>query len=163
MKQGPQDRLEGRNGAIWRAHTSGQTQEAIAAEYGITQGRVSQILSAVRASLPVEDRADLVRREVDLLDRLRTEALELWAADPIPAYSNGKPIELPDGTVAQDHTGRLAGLKAAVDLHTRLAKMLGLDAATKVEATVTSLEREAAVAAADAAVAFLEGRDGGRR
>lgn len=136
MKQGPQDRLEGRNGAIWRAHTSGQTQEAIAAEYGITQGRVSQILSAVRASLPVEDRADLVRREVDLLDRLRREVLELWDAPPKPAYSNGRMMVDEDGLPIPDHSARLAAVDRAVRLHERLSKLVGLDAAQKTEATV---------------------------
>lgn len=149
-----------RDKGILRDHLAGMSMTAIGDRYGLSKTRVHEIIQAWRDECPPEERAVVVQQHVAWLEEKRAEALALWDAGPIPAYSNGKPIELPDGTVAQDHSGRLAGLKAAVDLHTRLAKMLGLDAAQKVEATVTSLEREATVAAADAAVAFLEGRDG---
>lgn len=132
-------RLEDRNGAIWRAHVSGMTQEAIAAEHGISQERVSQIIRQVRESIPDVDRVHLVQRETEFLESLRVEALKLVDRGPIPAYSNGKPILSFDGvTVAEDHSGRLAALDRAVRLHERLSKLLGLDAAAKVEATVTT-------------------------
>lgn len=136
MSRPRQQRLDGRTGAIWTAHTSGATQEAIAATHGISQQRVSQILADVRAQIPEEDRADLVRREVDLLDRLRREVLELWDAPPKPAYSNGRMMVDEDGLPIPDHSARLAAVDRAVRLHERLSKLVGLDAAQKTEATV---------------------------
>ena len=131
-----QRRLDGRNGDIWRGHCSGKTNEALAAEYGISNQRVSQILAKIRQDMPAEDRADLVRREVDLLDRLRREVLELWDAPPKPAYSNGRMMVDEDGLPIPDHSARLAAVDRAVRLHERLSKLVGLDAAQKTEATV---------------------------
>lgn len=133
------DDLTGRTGQIWAAYVNGETQEAIGKRHGITQQRVSAILAEVRSTIPEEDRAHLVQREAEMLDRLRTAALDLVDRPPIPAYSNGKPILGFDGvTVAEDHSGRLAALDRAVRLHERLSKLLGLDAAAKVEAAVTT-------------------------
>jgi hypothetical protein len=151
------DDLTGRTGDIWRAYLSGETQEQIAKQHGIGQQRVSQILSAIRESIPETDRAHLVQRESEFLDQLRVEALRLVARDPIPAYSNGKPILMPDGTTAEDHSGRLAALDRAVRLHERLSKLLGLDAPAKADVSLVGAEREAATEAASAALAFLTG------
>lgn len=152
------DDLTGRTGEIWRAYLSGQTQEQIAKQHGIGQQRVSQIIAAVRASMPELDRQHLVQREAEFLDRLRTEVLDLWDRPPIPAYSNGKMILMPDGeTVAEDHSGRLAALDRAVRLHERLTKMLGLDAPAKADVSLVGAEREATSEAAAAALAYLQG------
>jgi len=130
-----------RNGAIWRAYVAGATQEAIAADHGISRQRVGQVLARIRESIPEPDRSQLVQREVEFLDELRRQALDLVGRPPIPAYSNGKPILMPpgpDGTqeIAEDHSGRLAALDRALRAHERLSKLLGLDAAAKVDATV---------------------------
>lgn len=136
MSRSDGDRLAGRNGLIWRAYVQGATQEAIAAEHGLTQSMVSRILTEIRASIPEEDRADLIRRETEFLDRMRCLALDLVDRPPIPAYSNGRPIQMEDGTIAEDHSGRLAAWDRALKAHERLSKLLGLDAAAKVDATV---------------------------
>src|SRR5690606_25687118 len=49
QRDGP--RLEGRDGAIWRAYLLGNTQEAIATTHGLSQSRVSQILDKIRATI----------------------------------------------------------------------------------------------------------------
>lgn len=134
------DRLAHRNGEIWRAYVAGKTQDAIAAEFGLSQRRVSDIIAEVRETIPPEDRAHLVQREADFLDEMRQVVLELVQGPPIPAYSNGRPILMPDGSIAEDHSGRLAAWDRAIKAHERLAKLLGLDAAAKVEATVTAPE-----------------------
>ena len=51
----PGKRLEGRNGEIWRKHLLGWTQDALAEEYDLSQARISQILSDVRALIPEPD------------------------------------------------------------------------------------------------------------
>jgi len=149
-----------RDTAIVRDYLSGMSLAAVGAKYDLSQSRVHEIVKAWRDAFPPEAKEDLVVRDAAWLDEKRSEALALWDMSPIPAFSQGKPIEMPDGSPAWDHSGRVAGLKLALDIQARLSKLLGLDAASKVEATVTSLEREATSAAADAAVAFLEGTDG---
>jgi hypothetical protein len=154
----PQDaaRLQGRNGKVWRAYVRGDTQETIAARHNITRGRVSQILTEIRQSIPPEDRATLVLRETEFLDNLRRIALDLVEAGPTPAYSNGKPILMEDGLIAEDHSGRLAAFDRAVKVHERLCKLLGLDAPKESNVTVDtpsiSADLEAKIQAARAAV-----------
>lgn len=132
------DRLSGRSGEVWKAYISGATQEHIAQEHGISQQRVSQILADVRESIPDEDRAHLIRREADFLDQMRRSVLDLYDMPPIPAYSNGRPVLMEDGSTAEDHSGRLAAFDRAVKVHERLTKLLGLDASLKQEVTVTT-------------------------
>lgn len=158
-RQGPQ-RNVARDRAIVREYMSGRSLAAVGEKYGLSQSRTHEIVKAWREAFPPEAKEELVVRDSAWLDEKRAEAAELWDMAPVPAYSNGRPIEMPDGSPAWDHSGRIAGLKLALDIQARLSKMLGLDAAQKVEATVTSLEREATTAAADAALAFLEGDDG---
>lgn len=162
------DDLTGRTGRIWRAYVSGATQEAIAREHGITQGRVSRILSEIRDSIPDADRAHLVQREADFLDQMRRVVLDLVDRPPIPAYSNGKPILMEDGTVAEDHSGRIAAWDRALKAHERLSKLLGLEAAAKTDVTMSvdvdnavveriKAERAARLAAAEAARQAADG------
>lgn len=118
---------------IWLRYGEGETQEEIAAHYGITHQRVSQIIARMRDDIPVEERRARQRRALADLDHMRAEILSLVDADPIPAYSNGKPILLADGeTIAEDHTGRLHAVDRAVKLQEREAKALGTDAATRI-------------------------------
>jgi hypothetical protein len=148
-------RLDGRNGDVWRAYVSGETQESLAQRYGIDQSRVSQICSAVRASLPAEDIDARRQRYVELLDRQLAMVAALVESEPIPAYSNGKPILDEHGNVALDHTGRLNALKAGLAVTERVAKLLGLDAPARADVNVTGAAREATSAAAAAAAAYL--------
>lgn len=152
----PRDPLAGRNGDIWKAYMAGANQDAIATQYGITQGRVSQILTEVRATIPAPVREHLIQREQEFLDHLRLAALDLVDRPPIPAYSNGRPIVMPDGSIAEDHSGRLAALDRALRVHERLTRLLGLEASSKVDITVT--EQSEADRALDELVAEMERR-----
>jgi ParB-like chromosome segregation protein Spo0J len=127
--------LTSRNGAIWRAYVEGATQEALADQYDLSRQRIGQILGDIRATIPEPDRSQIVQRELDFLDQLRRTALDLVNRPPIPAYSNGKPILMDDGSTAEDHSGRLSALDRAVKLHERLTRLLGLEAAEKVAIT----------------------------
>lgn len=153
------DRLEGRTGAIWRAYCSGRTQESLAEEHGIHQTRVSQIVAAVRAQLPQEDLADRRARHLETLDAMRVAALELASAPLAPAYSNGRMMEDQDGRPILDAAPRLAALKHAAAFMDREAKLLGLDAAQKVDVTVSEQAKRAQEAAAADAITFLAGTD----
>lgn len=69
---GGPERLDGRNGQIWRSYISGATQERIAAEHGISRQRVSQVLDEVRAGIPAEARSDAAVVDLERLDALLT-------------------------------------------------------------------------------------------
>lgn len=132
------NRTADRDYDIWLAYSDGQTQEDIATRYNLDQSTVSRIITRMRDDIPIEERRARQRRQLADLDHLRQAALQLADADPIPAYSNGKPIILADGqTVAEDHTSRVRAMDLVVKLQEREAKALGTDAATKI-----SLEAE---------------------
>lgn len=117
---------------IWQRYTNGETQQAIADHYGMAQSNVSQILARMRDDVPIEERRARQRRQLADLDHMRTEALALADAEPIPAYSQGKAILMADGTPAEDHTGRVRAMDLVLKLQEREAKGLGLDAATRI-------------------------------
>lgn len=151
--------LEGRNGEIWRAYYRGEKQGDIAARYGITQARVSQICAQVRASIEPQERAELLKSELDLLSDMRREVLTLlfdMGGAPVTAGKDGDIVRDPEtGEVVRDHTGRLNAARVALSISERIAKAAGLDAAQKLE--VNAGEEEAARAAAAQAAAHLHG------
>jgi DNA-binding transcriptional regulator LsrR (DeoR family) len=130
-----EDRLAGRNGAIWQAYVRGSSQDSIAAKFGISQQRVSQVIREVRDSIPEETKAQIIAAEAELLRTVRVKVMDL--------------IEVTEGSepkVFLDAVDRL------IRVSERQARLLGLDAATKVEANVTADESAATIAlAADAA------------
>jgi hypothetical protein len=130
----PPERSATRDDAIWQDYAFGLTQEKIAAKYDLTQSRVSRIITRIRESLPVEDNGERKLRYTAQLDWMSSELHVLAAADPIPAYSNGRPVERDDGTPVWDHAGRMTAMRELRATQERASKMLGLDAAAKVQA-----------------------------
>lgn len=126
------NRTADRDYDIWLRYSDGQTQEAIAGHYDLSQQTVSRIIARMRDDIPIEERRARQRRQLDDLDRLREEAMDLAEAEPIPAYSNGRPILMADGRPAQDNTGRVRAMDLVVKLQEREAKALGLDAPTRI-------------------------------
>lgn len=164
MEETPEElvRLEGRNGRIWRDYCAGRTQEALAAEHGISQARVSQIISQVRDSIPEEVREEEVQRSLEMLRDLRAGALEIWrmAAAPVFVGKDGTPALDPEHkTWVRDHTGRLRALETALRVDLRISQLLGLDAAQKLDHTVTGAEERAAQLLADEAARRVSGGD----
>jgi len=150
-------RLEGRDGSIYRAYCLGTTQEALAQEHGISQERVSAIIRNVTASIPEEDIAERRKRLLDNLDILGNVAAEIMETRPSQAYSNGRPMFNEDGTPVLDYSTRMAALDRLVKLGERQAKILGLEAAQRVDVTVSEQAKRAQEAAAADALAFLAG------
>jgi Mor family transcriptional regulator len=127
------NRTADRDYDIWYRYTNGQTQDEIARYYDLSQKTISLVLARMRDDIPIEERRARQRRQLADLDQLRQAALQLAEADPIPAYSNGRPIVLADGeTIAEDHTSRVRAMDLVVKLQEREAKALGTDAATKI-------------------------------
>ena len=128
---------------IWQRYVNGETQEEIAAAHGLGQTTISKIISRMRDDTPIEERRARQARALADLDQLRQAALALVEAEPIPAYSNGRPIELPDdGGVAKDHSGRVKGMEMLLKVMERQAKALGLDAPTRVSVDAENLGAE---------------------
>lgn len=154
-------RLEGRDGEIWRLFCRGTTQEALAEKFGISQPRVSQIISAIRDSIPIQERVDIVKQEVDFLAGLRAEVLELWDSVPAPMVAGPRAEIVKDenGNTVQDHTGRLAALARAESLTARLHRVLGLDAPAKLDLNLQGEEEAARRAAAEALTRLHGGTD----
>lgn len=112
MAQADNERLTGRNGAIWQAYLLGHTQESIGAEHGISTQRVSQIIKAVRESIPEEDVAELRRVDLERLDSMTPANLALA------------------------RSGDKDGVKSVLAIMTRRAALLGMDAPKQVEASI---------------------------
>lgn len=152
-------RLMGRNGAIWREYVRGATQEALAEKYDLSQQHVGEIIKTVSDSIPERERRDLIKEEVDLFRELRDRVLaEVWDAKaaPVTAGKDGDIVHDPEsGGIVRDHTGRLAGLDRAIKISERMHKLLGLEAAMKLD--VGPGEEEAAKRAAAEAMSHLHG------
>jgi transcriptional regulator with XRE-family HTH domain len=144
-------RLEGRNGELWRGWISGTSQDALAERFGISQQRVSQIIAEIRKSIPEPQKEELWCREMDFLDRLRVKAMELVDSDLPPVFSNrGHILCDENGEVVRDSSGRLAAINAAVKLHERVARMAGIDAPTRTDLSIGSVQQAVAERAAEA-------------
>lgn len=152
-------RLMGRNGEIWRAYCRGATQADLADKHALSQQHIGEIIDKVADSIPERDRRRLIAEEVDFFRALRVQVLEeVWGAKPAPvtAGKDGDIVRDPeDGSIVRDHAGRLAGLDRAVKLSERMHKLLGLEAAMKLDVGVG--EEEAAKRAAAEAMAHLHG------
>lgn len=101
QRDGP--RLADRNGKIWEEYLLGHTQETIASRHGICQERVSQIITATRASIPQTNKADAAL--------LALERLRLMLTGVLPDAIKGD----------------TRASAAALRIIEREAKMLGLD------------------------------------
>lgn len=152
-----QQRLEGRNGRIWEDYCAGWTQDHLAAKYGLSQTRVSEIIAQVRASIPPTDLDEARQRHLDGVAELQRAAVELARAPLAPAYSNGRMMVDEDGRPILDVTGRLNALRVATSISERTAKLLGLDAPTKHEHGMTDQAAQAAAQAAADALSRLHG------
>ncbi len=154
-------KLEGRNGEIWKLYVQGWTQEAIAEKYNLTQGRIAQIIAAVRATIPETDRAHLIQRELELLDTARVMALELALSPLPPAFDkDGNALRDPESkAIVRDATGRVQAVKLALETQRDMRKLLGLDQPLKVDATVTDAAAIKAAELAAEAAARMNGED----
>lgn len=104
MPQDEDPRLYGRDGDIWREYLYGHNQEQIAADHGLSQQRVSQIIREIRDNIPQTSKIDAA-----LLD---LERLNLMLTGVLPA--------------AREGDTKASG--AAMRIIERRARMLGLDA-----------------------------------
>jgi hypothetical protein len=152
----PPDRLDGRDGEVWRAYVGGATQERIAAEHGITQQRVSQVLAEVRATIP-----DGTRVDAALLAAERTDALlaAVW-----PAAMGGDTRAVLAALKVLERNARAMGTDAQEPLRVTLERHLDDEGQLVADALGAALDalvltEEQRIAALAAAQARLLGAD----
>jgi transcriptional regulator with XRE-family HTH domain len=126
-----------RDKRIWAAVVRGETQQSIADREGISQTRISQIVTKLRGTMSRGTKADLRQDLAEQLHRLRQLAAELTERPAPPAFFQGEPLVDPKTRgFVEDHSGRLAALAAVVKVQERLSKLLGLDEQVeKIDAT----------------------------
>ena len=140
MTENADARLTGRNGAIWREFISGRTQEFLAEKYGITDGRVSQIIKDVRAAVPPADRGEMLQESLELIREVRAKAMELveMAGAPVAVGKDGTVLYDPEtGELVRDYSLRLKALDTAMKASDVEAKRLGLDSPTRIESSAS--------------------------
>lgn len=143
-------RLGERRAEAYRMWITGKTQAFIADHFGIDQTTVSLDLKAYRDSIPAEDRDQMRRDQVQRLQGLRESMYELATKDgtPVTAGKDGYIVNDPiTGAVVRDYSLRVQATREISKLDEREAKLLGLNAADKVElsgsvAIVGSVEQE---------------------
>lgn len=134
--------LEGRDGEIYSKHLVHRwSQNRIAAHFGLSQQRVSQILAAATEEMRGAAQAELIRESQATLAYVKAKYLELieMTGAPVTSGKDGDIVIDPETqAVVRDYSlraGALAGLRAT---DAELAKRLGLNAPEKaqVESTV---------------------------
>lgn len=152
-------RLEGRDGSIWRAYLLGKDQYTLAAEFGISQQRVSQIIKAARADV-VDPELNTARQEfLEVQRMLQQTAVEIMEMPLPPAYSNGRMMVDENGEPVRDTAARLAAMDRVQKAQDRVLKVLGLEAPTKAEVVIDA--GQATAEAAAEALSYLHGGSAG--
>jgi len=144
--------MDGRNGEVWRRHAVYRwTQERIAEHFGISQQRVSDIISEVRRELKPLVAEQMVQASNEFLNELQARALEIADMTPAPVTvgkdgnvlyddvldEDGNPVLDEDGepkrAVVRDFSGRLAAIMTAKNIDAEIRKLHGLNAPEKRE------------------------------
>lgn len=152
------ERLEGRDGEIWRLYCTGRTQESLANQFGVSQSRVAQILKDVRAMIPAPDRDEARLRMLEVLDHLGAKWSAVAESEPHLKYTQkGAIVTDRQGLPALDYSEQRDASKLVLEAQKRAAAMLGLDAPSKVEHSVDQAALEAARRLAGDVASELEG------
>lgn len=130
----PQREPGDREREIWSLKCRGMREADIASRHGISQQRVSQIVTRMRARYPLADRSVKRHELSERLDEMRAMAADVSDLPLPPVMSEGAPVYDPEtGALVRDAGGRLAALGVEAKLIDRQAKLLGLDAPAQVQ------------------------------
>lgn len=131
--------LEGREGEVYYLHAVKRwPQRQIAGHLGISQQRVSQILAKCREQIEAPNLAEIRDKSIRLHEDIIRRAFEMaeMSGAPIAVGKDGNILKDPEGgAVVRDYALRNTALMLALKAESELRKLLGADAATKVEAT----------------------------
>lgn len=134
---------EERDAEIYRLYIVNRlTMQAIADRHGITDVRVSQIISERKRLVKPPDLTAIRDKAMALHEDVIRRAYELveLAGAPVTAGKDGLVVRDPEilnadrePAVVRDYAARLAALKVALDADRELRKLTGADAASKTE------------------------------
>lgn len=131
--------LEGRDGEVYHLYAVKRwTQYQIGKHLGISQQRVSAILAKCREQIEAPDLTAMRDKSIRLHEDVIRRAFEMaeMAGAPIAVGKDGNILRDPvDGAVVRDYALRNTALALALKAEAELRKLMGLDAATKVETT----------------------------
>lgn len=136
-----------RNAEVMRLKARGRTNAEISREFGIGQQRVGDIIRAeIQRTMGEEDREAVRQVELAKLDELEREAWKVLEGTHLaytqkglvktPLDENGEPAYL------QDPMPVLAAMDRILKIQERRAKMLGIDAPTRIQITGDLIEQE---------------------
>lgn len=130
-----------REAEMWRLRSVNRwTMQKIGDHFGLSSQRVSVILADVREKMPPIDVAGVRQQALDFYDDMQRRLMELVELNgaPVTAGKDGEVVYDPEsGAAVRDFSGRINALRAALDADKERRKLLGADAATKVESTAT--------------------------
>jgi len=126
------ERLDGRDHEIWARYVGGWTQARLAAEYDVSQQRISQVLADVRATV-----GDAARADAGLLAQERTDALlaAVW-----PAAMGGDTKAVMAALRVLERQAKAMGTDAVEPLRVTLERRLDLEGQTIAEALRAAFE-----------------------
>lgn len=135
------ERLQDRNERWYRLHAiEGKTLRAIARDEGVAASTVHDAIKAVRDSIPDESREAAIRDALEFYAQVRREAWEIahMLPPPVTVGKDGTILRDPDtGVIVRDYAGRLRAMETAMRTVESARKMIGLDAAIKIDQQVT--------------------------
>ena len=134
-------RLDGRNGEIaHRYYMLSQSQQEIADDLQISQSRVSQILTDIRADIDATTREDIRAGIAQRMASMRNAMAELVEMDgmPVTAGKDGAVVKDPENdVVVRDYSLRVKAAQEIRAIEERLAKLYGADEPTRTRTDVT--------------------------
>lgn len=146
-----------RDAEIWIKYVRGARVVQLCDEYGLSDARIYEILAEQRAKQPQFDRDAEIARQVESLRDARQRTAEIIDMPLPPAFDRGVMLIDENNNPVRDVTGRLAALKVYLGAEAQTAQLLGLNAPTRQEVTVSAGETEASAALAAQSLAFLAG------
>jgi len=126
-----------------RLRSEGRTFQQIADELGYNdRGHAWRGIQRARRAILREPAEELIQVESARLDELYVAALDVLDRDHI-TVNNGHIIKDDDGIPVLDDGPKLAAIRELRAIRESYRKLYGLDAATKTEATVTTVPQDA--------------------
>jgi len=153
---------EQRDAEMWQAWIDGKNPYQLGAMFDMSPTGARKAIDRLRekyGQLERTDRETMRQRLIGSALDTMAHLAELMHGDPIPAYSNGKPVLDADGNIALDYSARINAAKALLMANKRLADLTGADAPSTVEITVTAQAQLTAEEAAEQALARIMGAD----
>lgn len=121
---------------IYRRRMRGETNETLAAEYGIGANAISKIVTKVSRSMPEQDRSEILALSAEHLDDIRSKVLHLWELQgaPVTAGQHGDVLIDPDtGETVRDHSLKVRAAELLLKIEQAVGRRYGLDAPTQAE------------------------------